>query len=298
MTVKGEEFKDEDRKWGQDNVNYDGFTSKGVEGMGVAIDLFSKSVSMSASFTKPSKEEQLVTLKNNIRELLEQAGFSNVEFSQPMNNASFYVKVAQSADRGMIEFGKALSSRLEGDGRDVAGPLSPKDAQELALEEAKRLELSLQTAALMRVSLTAMDNTGGQRYGIGVQAPSYKDVDLSGLPGCAVESLREDGFTSKFSVEKHTLIKASEGMGKIVQEKLEAAGFDVHRQEGSPNMSVSAKPNGADANIDNISNALAGANLIPAMAAQEINAVQPVAPAAIAPVAPAATQAIKMNATR
>ncbi len=296
MAVKGEAIEADDRKYGQDSYCYEGFTSKNVSGMNISTDLYSKSTTLGATFIKPSGT-QGDSLKKDIRGLLENAGFVGIEFSD-YGNQSFSVSVPQVEGKGMIEMVKALSSTVDID-RDTAyyAVLNAQDAQDVMMEEAKeRLKISLQQAGLMSVSMQTMDNTGGQRYGVGVAAPTYKDVNFGGIG--AIESMREDGFASKFAVEKHTSITASEGMGKIVQEKLEAAGFDVHRQDGSPHMSVSAKPNGADANIDNISNALAGANLIPAMAAQEIKAVQPVAPAAIAPVAPAATQAIKMNATR
>ena len=238
-------------------------------------------------------------IRKRLKTLLEAAGVEPdaLTFGQEYGASAPLTATVNTTRNGMTlnAFLKALATDVEVDRNDTAYALITKeDACAMMTSNAKERGLGFQESGLMSVSTQTMDNTGGQRYGVGVKAPSYKDVSFNDFG--AIESMREDGFVSKFAVEKHTSIKASEGMGKIVQEKLEAAGFDVHRQDGSPHMSVSAKPNGTEANIDNISNALAGANMIPAMAAQEINAVQPAA--YVAPAAPAVTQAIKMNATR
>ncbi len=299
MAVKCDPIEADDRKYGQDSFIYEGFSSKGVSSLNVSTDLYSKSTTLGATFIKPNGT-QGDSLKKEIRGLLEHAGFVGIEFTD-YGTQSFSVSMPLVEGKGMVEMARALSKTVDID-RDTThyAVLNAQDAQQLVIEDLKkRQQLSMLQAGVINVAVTAMDNTGGQRYGIGVQAPSYKDVDLSGLPGSAVESLREDGFVSKFAVEKHTNVKAAEGMGYIVQEKLEAAGFDVQRQENSQHMQVSPRKNGPAASADNIADALAGASLIPAQAAQDVKSVQaPAAPAgpAVAPVA--VTQKMQAPAMR
>lgn len=280
----------EEDKYGSEMLSYEGFAGGKIQSVGFTRDYFSKSTNISATF-KGTSESDMQTVKA----LLEKAGFENVQIKPPRGGeSSFGVSVYQNGDKGLAAFAAALATDHDlGRGETLYRMMDPKDAQKIVTDELTRTGVSMQQAGLMKVSVMSMDNVGGQRYGVGVQAPSYKDVDLGGYPFSAIQFMREDGFVSTF-VEKHTGITVREGMEKAVQEKLEASGFKVDRQEGSSYLSVSAKPNGREANVDNISDALAGASLIPAQAVQEISAVQP--QQAAAPAAPAAPkQSMRMG---
>jgi len=178
MALTQDSYTDEDRKWGEDSTQYSDFSPREkVEGISIGDSLSSKSTTLYASFTKKGDGDSQI---KDIRTLLENAGFEKMEFNN-YNGGTFSVKLPQTEGRGIIQFATALATNIEV-GRDtVFGVLDKKDAQQLIELELKRQNLTLQQAGLAAVAVTTMADAA-QRYGAGVEPPSYKDVDLKNFP--------------------------------------------------------------------------------------------------------------------
>lgn len=261
-------------KYGFENLSYEGLAGKKMSSVSSTRDYFSKSTQLSASIKGTSEKDM-----EDAKKLLEKAGFVDVEIKSHGGASSFSVSAYEKDGKGLAAFVAALATDHDlGRGETLFALMNKKDAEQIVTEELKRQNLSFQQAGLASVSVMTMDNTGGQRYGVGVQAPSYKDVDLRGYPFGVIDLLREDGFPSKFAVEKHTDISVRDGQGTAVEKQLKDAGFETKRSPDGSRISVNA-------NLDAVAQTLGKSGFLPNMMVQEIKDYQPPAPAA--PAAPA-----------
>jgi len=281
MAITGESVTDDDRKYGVDSHQYDGFGSKGVESMSVNTDLLSKSNSIGASFTKPRGTDG-DSLKATISGLLENAGIKEVEFKD-YGNQSFSIKIPEGPGQSLLNIATALATTVEVDrGTTHYAVLTKEDAQDIVKHELARQNLTLQEAKLMDVSFTTLDNAD-QRYGAGVKAPTYKDVDLGKYPFGNIDFMREEGVFSKFAGEKSTRVEVRDGMANTIATQLRDAGLEVKRAEGSNTIWISS-------DVDTVVGAMGKKGILPANVAQEITGAQPPAAAPATPTIAAPSQ--------
>ncbi|MDE1151719.1 MAG: hypothetical protein PW788_04200 [Micavibrio sp.] len=272
MAITGESFTDDDRKYGVDSHQYDGFGSKGVESMSVNTDLLSKSTSIGATFTKPRGTDG-DSLKATIGGLLENAGIKDVEFKD-YGNQSFSIKIPEGPGQTLLNIASALATTVEVDrGTTLYAVLTKEDAQDVIKHELARQNMTLQEAKLMDVSFTTLDKAG---YGAGVQAPTYKDVDLGKYPFGPIDFMREEGVFSKFAGEKSTRVEVRDGLANSVATQLRDAGLEVKRAEGSNTIWISS-------DVDTVVGAMGKKGILPVNVAQEITGAQPPAAAPATP---------------
>lgn len=283
MAITGESFKDDDRKYGQDSHQYEGFASKAVEGMSVATDLFSKTSSLSVSFAKP-RGGDADGLKKNIASLLEHGGIKDVEFNDLGNNSTFYIKVPEREGQSLVAVATALAATIDlPRGETLYNVLDKSDAEQILKQELARTNMTLQQAGLVGIGFTAMENTA-QRYGDGAETKVFKDVDLGKYPFGAIEALTEDSPFSKFAGERTVRIDVRDGMAGSVLTQLKEAGLDAVRPKDQNFVTVNA-------DTDTVVKAMGKKGLLPDMIVAEVTGTQPPVPAAPAAAAPAVVAA-------
>lgn len=255
-----------ENKWGFESHNYSGFQGR-VDYMGSVREYFSNSNKMSVGF----KDEKDVRAA---KELLEKAGFKDVKTEG--NSVSAY----EQDGKGLAAFAAALATEHDlGRGQTLHAVLERADARQLIAQELERTGVSFQQAGLMNLSTVTLDNSHGQRYGVGVESQSYRSAYFNDMG--PIVNIREYDTGSSFAV-RYAQLTAQDGMGHVIEEKLAAAGFSVERENNSSHMRVKATQGGREANLNNVTQALAGANLMPTQMANEITA-KPAAPDAAAP---------------
>ncbi len=270
MAVSCENYVEEGQ-YGHESRQYGGLASKAVETISASKDNFSGARSIGATCRKPAGSDG-AKLKQDIRGLLQHAGFAEVVFNDYGSSSTFTVSVEEKEGLGMVRFAAALATPLREDAHNLhAAVLDMRDAEQIVTHELSQSGASFAAAGLLAVRLTVLDQ-GGTRYGAGVAAPTYKDVDLAGYPFGPIAFMREDGFPSKFAVEKHTRIDVrSNATG--VQKALEENGLSATRSDDGERVFVKA-------DVDQVAAALAQAGLLPPNMAGEIAATRAVTPVA------------------
>jgi len=275
MAITGESFQDDDRKYGSDNHNYEGFTSKAVSGMSASTDLFTKSNSVSVTFNKPrgSDGDQL---KQTINGLMEHAGLKGAEFKDHGNTSTFSLTMPEGPGQNLVTLATALAATIDlPRGETLYGVLDKSDAEQIIKHELSRTNMTLQQAGLVGIGFVTLENSA-QRYGEGAEAKTFKDVDLGKYPFGPIESLREDAPFSKFAGDRTVRIDVREGMAGAVLNQLKEAGLDASRPKDQSFVTVNA-------DTDTVVKAMGKKGLLPEMIVAEVTAAQPPAPAATAP---------------
>lgn len=287
MAVNYESFSEEG-KFGFISHRYDE-PDLGVNQIASQYDNYTKATILSVSLRKPASVQ-------NVRDLLEHAGFKEIEIKD-YGTQDFSVLVPQREGQSLAGFVAALATQPEGK-INMFPVIDSRVAAEIIGSEIERTNSSLSAEGLLKVSVKTMDNLGGQRYGVGVAAPSYKDVDLTAYPDSAIQTMREDGVHSKFAIEKFTSITVMNGQQVTVEQQLKAAGFEVSFNRRGLQMQVGTKQGGPEASVDNIVSALAHAKTIPEGTAQEIIKARPDEAAGPVAAPVAATQKIQAPSMR
>lgn len=284
MTITRETYNEEG-KYGQESHIYEGFSSKALRSMGAVKDNFSQSTTISATFEKPSGTDG-ATMKEDIRGLLQHAGFKDIEIKD-YGTSTFSVSMVQREGQGLMNVVMALSQTIDmGKGETLFAVINLQDARAMVAQELERTGMTPQQAGLVRMDRASMSALDAQLRGLS-EAPAYTDVDLAGYPLSPIARISENSRMagSKFGgavAERTTEIYMKDNSASIqVQKTLEDAGL-------SPRVSPDGTRVTVDVTADVALQHLARSGLLMDSIAADIGRLQN-APQAVSPEPPKLT---------